>query len=153
MPRRALALLALVIALAAIAGCGGSDDGRGDYVKAVNQAQTTLAQRFRALQARIKPTSTPAEDRRTLTGYETAVHEAVTDLRGVQPPSGLDGLHRRFIGEIADYGTEVRRARTALGSSRPQAVIAAQRRLVTNVGRISARINETISAINRKLKD
>jgi hypothetical protein len=153
MPRRVLALLALLTALVAAAGCGGSDGGRGAYVKAVNDAQTTLAQRFRALQSRIKPTSTPTEDRRTLTGYETAVREAVTDLRGVRPPSGLDDLHRQFIGEIADYGTEVRRARAVLDGSRPEAVIAAQRRLVTNVGRISARINATISAINRKLKD
>jgi hypothetical protein len=157
MPRRAraLSLLAALLVTPALlaAGCGGDDQQRGEYVKAVNDAQNTLAKRFSMLQSRIRPTSTPAQDRRTLSGYESAVRDAVASLRGVDPPDGFAGLHRRFVGDIADYGTEVRRARSSLDSTRPEKVIAAQRRLVTAVGRISARINATIAAINRKLKE
>jgi hypothetical protein len=152
---RVLALLAALLALPAlaVAGCGGDSAARDDYVRSVNDAQNQLAKRFSSLQAQIRPTSTPAQDRRTLEAYEAAVQRAVTDLRGVDPPSGFGDLHRRFIGDIADYGTEVRRARGALDSGRPKEVMAAQQRLVTAVGRISARINDTIAAINRKLKD
>ena len=152
---RALSVLAalLLVPAVAAAGCGGNSQERGDYVKAVNDAQNRLAKRFSTLQSQIKATSTPQEDQRTLTGYETAVREAVTSLNGVNPPNGFDGLHKRFVGEIADYGTEVRRARSSLDSTKPERVIAAQRRLVTAVGQISARINATIAAINRKLKE
>jgi hypothetical protein len=76
----------------------------------------------------------------------------VAELRSVDPPEGLDELHRRFIGEIADYGTEVRKARNKLTTGRAQDALAAQRSLVTAVGRISSRINDTISAINAKLR-
>ncbi|MBI5107004.1 MAG: hypothetical protein HZB46_18820 [Solirubrobacterales bacterium] len=152
---RARALLAALAALALalpLAACGDSEQ-KNDYVAAVNRAQNDLAKRFNELQTRITPTSTPAQDRKTLTGYETAVRRAVTDLKAVDPPKGLDDLHRRFIGDIADYGTEVRRARERLSSGSPRDAIAAQQRLVAAVNRISTRINATISAINDKLRD
>jgi ribosome-binding protein aMBF1 (putative translation factor) len=154
MVRRQLAVLAtaaLVACAAVAAGCGGSSEAEEDYVAAVNNAQTGLAKRFDRLGNRITATSTPQQDRKTLTDYEVAVRDAVGQLRTVEPPGGLDQLHRQFIGEIADYGTEVRKAREKLGTGRPDDAIAAQQALVTAVGRISSRINDTISAINDKL--
>ncbi|HWI70487.1 MAG TPA: hypothetical protein VNT55_00930, partial [Baekduia sp.] len=64
MRARAGALLALILAAVA-AGCGGSKDN-DNYVQALNQAQTGLAQRFTALQKRITTTSSAAQDRKTL---------------------------------------------------------------------------------------
>ena len=55
MRARAGVLLAFIMAVV-VAGCGGDED-RDAYVKALNKAQTELAQRFTALQSRITPTS------------------------------------------------------------------------------------------------
>ena len=71
MRARAGVLLALILAVVA-AGCGGDED-RDAYVKALNNAQTGLAQRFTALQSRITPTSNAAQDIKTLRAYEAAV--------------------------------------------------------------------------------
>jgi hypothetical protein len=151
--RRPAALLALVLALAA-GGCGGGSGSKAAdaYVKEVNAAQNGLAHRFDQLQGAAEATSTPAQDRRTLRAYEAAVAAAVTRLRAADPPADVRTLHQQFVGEIAAYGTEVRRAREALGTGTPQRALAAQRRLVTRVGRITARINDTIDAINRRLR-
>src|SRR3954453_14816201 len=132
--RRPAVLLALVLALATAAGCGGggSGSGAGDaYVKEVNAAQSGLAKRFDQLQNAAAATSTPAQDRRTLRAYEAAVDAAVARLRAADPPADVRRLHEQFVGEIADYGIEVRRARKALRATRPRVALAAQRRLVT----------------------
>ena len=151
-PRAAL-VLSLLVALAALAaGCGGGSQERNDYVKALNNAQTGLAERFQALQTRITPTSTPAQDAKTLRSYEGAVGETVRGLRTVQPPSGFDELHRRFVGEVADYGIALRAARSRLRGDDPQARLAAQGRLRTAIARAGERLNATIRAINTKIK-
>jgi hypothetical protein len=150
MRARAALLLALVLATVA-AGCGSQQDN-GDYVKALNRAQTGLGQRFSALQAGITPTSSAQQDEKTLSAYEAAVRKAVADLRAVDPPSGFDALHRRFIDQVADYGTALRTARGELGGDDPQAILAAQGRLRSAVTRTGTQLNATIRAINQKLK-
>jgi hypothetical protein len=148
--RRAVAVLALVVLAAT--GCGGGDQRRSDYVKSLNRAQTGLAKRFTALQARITPTSTPGQDERTLQAYAGAVRDAVRDLRAVSPPAGFEALHQRFVGQVADYGTALQSARTQLRSDDPQRILAAQGRLRAAIEQTGARLNATIRAINAKLK-
>jgi hypothetical protein len=150
MRARAALLLALLLAAAA-AGCGSTSDN-GDYVKALNRAQTGLAQRFKALQARITPTSSAEQDEKTLSAYEAAVRTAVADLRAVDPPSGFDALHRRFIGQVAGYGTALRTARGEIRGGDPQAILAAQGRLRSAVSRTGTDLDATIRAINQQLK-
>ncbi|HMJ34643.1 MAG TPA: hypothetical protein VK501_12055 [Baekduia sp.] len=150
MRARAALLLALLLVTAA-AGCGSKQDN-GDYVKALNHAQTGLAERFRALQSRITPTSSAKQDQKTLTAYEGAVRTAVADLKAVDPPSGFAALHGRFIAQVAGYGTALRTARGQLGGDDPQAILAAQGRLRTAVARTGTQLDATIQAINQKLK-
>jgi hypothetical protein len=152
MRARAVVLLALLCAAAAAAaGCGAQKD-HGDYIAALNRAQTGLAKRFTALQARITPTSSAKQDAKTLSAYEAAVDDAVAGLRAVKPPAGFDVLHRRFVGEVAGYGTALRTARGELGRDDPQAILAAQGRLRTAVAQTGTRLNATIRAINQKLE-
>jgi hypothetical protein len=149
MRARAGVLLALILAV--VAGCGGNED-RDAYVKALNKAQTGLAQRFAALQSRITPTSNAAQDIKTLRAYEAAVGTTVSDLRAVDPPDGLAPLHRRFVDEVAAYGSALRKTRAELDSDDPRAILAAQGRLRSAVTAAGRRLDATIRAINQKLK-
>jgi hypothetical protein len=150
MRARAGVLLALLLAVVA-AGCGGDKD-RDAYVKALNKAQTGLAQRFTALQSRITPTSNAEQDIKTLRAYEAAVGTTVSDLRAVDPPDGLAPLHRRFVAEVAAYGGALRKARSEFGHDDPRAILAAQGRLRSAVTATGRRLDATIQAINIKLK-
>jgi hypothetical protein len=150
MRARAGVLLALILAVV-VAGCGG-DDHRGDYVKALNTAQNGLARRFTKLQSRITTTSSAAQDRKTLAAYEAAVGTTVGALRAIDPPDGFDGLHRRFVGEVAGYGTALRKARGELAGNDPRAILTAQGRLRGAVAKTGQQLNDTIQAINAKLK-
>jgi hypothetical protein len=150
---RLRAVIVALVAAVAVTGCGGGGKERHDYVSALNRAQDGLAKRFGELQARITPTSTPAQDARTLRAYEGAVQTTVRDLRAIRPPDGFGGLHRRFVGQVAAYGTALHTARANLRSDDPKTILAAQGRLRTAIARTETGINATIRAINAKLKD
>ncbi|MET0602162.1 MAG: hypothetical protein ABW167_09260 [Baekduia sp.] len=150
MRARAGVLLALILAVV-VAGCGGDED-RDAYVKALNKAQTGLAQRFATLQSRVTPTSNAEQDSKTLRAYEAAVETTVDDLRAVDPPDGLAPLHRRFVAQITAYGTALRTARSELDGDDPRAILAAQGRLRSAVTVAGRRLDATIRAINQKLK-
>ena len=148
MPARAAAFV-LVLALAA-AGCGSSSGGgHGAYVKALNQAQTGLQQRFSQLGEKVTATSTPAQDRRTLAAYQRAVTTTVDDLRAIDPPSGFEGLHRQFVGEVADFGSALRQARARIANGD---ALAARTGVKTAAEQTGRRVNATIEAINKKLE-
>jgi hypothetical protein len=150
MRARAGALLALILVVVA-AGCGG-DKAHDSYVKALNASQTELAERFDALQSRITPTSSAGQDIKTLRAYEAAVRTTVSDLRAVDPPAGLGPLHRRFVDEVAAYGSALRKTRAELDSDDPRAILAAQGRLRSAVSAAGRRLDATIRAINQKLE-
>ncbi len=150
MRARAGVLLALMLVIG-VAGCGANKD-HDTYVKALNKAQTGLAQRFAKLQSQVTPTSSAAQDSETLRAYEAAVATTVTDLRAVDPPDGLAALHRRFIDEVAVYGSALRNARAELKGEDPRAILAAQGRLRSAVTATGRQLDATIQAINQKLQ-
>ena len=76
----------------------------------------------------------------------------MAQLRGVEVPARVRGLHARLVGEIGSYGRQIDRARAAFGSRDAQAVLSAQTELVSAVTRVSAQINRTIDAINGELR-
>jgi hypothetical protein len=150
---RAAVLLAVV---AALVGCGSSSDGaakaNADYVRALNAAQSGLAQKFTKLGEKITPTSSAKQDQATLAAYESVVDTTVRQLRALDPPSGLASLHRRFVAQLADYGSAVRTARTRIAGSDPRAILAAQGDLQASLQRTGRQLNATIDAINKTLK-
>jgi hypothetical protein len=154
---RAAVLLAVLGTLAAAAtGCGSDGDGatnaRAGYVQALNGAQSGLARKFTTLGQRISPTSSAKQDQATLTAYEGVVDSTVRQLRAIDPPSGLETLHRRFVAQLAGYGTAVRTARRRIASDDPRAILAAQGRLQASLQQTGQRLNATIEAINKTLK-
>jgi outer membrane murein-binding lipoprotein Lpp len=151
---RRLALLLAAVALAVVAaGCGSDNKAANAYVDAVNRAQNDFASTFDRLSSKITSTSTPEQDQKTLDGFKRAVDKVVGDLRAVEPPDRVKGLHAELVGEIANYGREIDKAKSAFANGSPKAIIKAQTQLVTAVTRVSSQINRTIDAINKKLRE
>ena len=150
--RRLIPVLLIVAAVVA-PGCGSDTKAANDYVDSVNQAQNQFAATFDKLSSQITSTSTAQQDRKTLDGFKQAVDKVVTDLNSVTPPAKVKGLHAQLVSEISAYGTEIDRAKEAFATSDPQAIIKAQTQLVSAVTRVSAQINGTIDAINKKLRE
>ncbi len=155
MPRllRPLALVAALILALVAAGCGNDVEKSNAYVDAVNKAQNDFAVTFDRLNGSITSTSTPAQDRKTLGRFQSAVADVTKRLRAVEPPEAVASLHKQLIQEIGGYGEEVAKARKAFASTDPQKVIAAQTDLVTAVTSVATRINTTIDQINKKLRE
>ena len=152
--RGVISVLLLVAAVLGLAACGQDKAAqqRNAYADQVNRAQSDFAQSFKSLSRRITKTTTPGRGRRTLQGFEDAVDNVVTDLRRIDAPSDVQPLHRRLIDEIAGYGRAIHRAKIAFATGSPQRILRAQSALVSSTTAISARINRTIAAINRRLQ-
>lgn len=148
------AALAALAAAALLAGCGSSDDTKdaNRYVDAVNAAQTRLTTTLDRLSGAISASTSPADDRRALGAFDAAVARAARTLRAVHPPGDVKALHSRLITELDRYGIELRRETAVLRSDDPKALVAAQRRLLASTNESSQRINDTIDAINARLR-
>ncbi|HEU4976450.1 MAG TPA: hypothetical protein VFT50_15255 [Baekduia sp.] len=133
-------------------GGGASSTATARYAAVLNRAGEGLARRFSALQDGVRPTSTPAADRRLLAAYERAVRAAAAQLRAATPPAGLAALHRRLVAQVEGYGAALRDVSDGLDGADGRAVLAAQGRLARVAGSIDRRIDATIAAIDRKLR-
>ncbi len=151
---RRLPLLLVAVALALVgSGCGSDTKAANDYVGSVNKAQSDFAATFDKLSSQITSTSSAQQDRQTLDGFKRAVDKVVVDLRAVKVPSKVKDLHGQLVGEISAYGKEIDKAKQAFSGSDPKAIVKAQTDLVSAVTRVSAQINQTIDAINKKLRE
>jgi hypothetical protein len=145
-------LLAITLALGAVA-CGGNDAReRNAYAAAVNRAQTGFASRFRTLAARISGAKSASEGQRALQGFQREVDRVLARLSAIRAPVGLRALHRRLIGQMRQYGREIAKAKAAFRTRTPATILDAQNALVRATTVVSARINRTVAAINRKLR-
>lgn len=146
-------LVAALLGLGLVA-CGGDDvEESNAYVQAVNTAQTSFAQTFDKLQSQITTQSSAKQDSATLGEFEGAIAAVVKDLRAVEPPGAVTTLHEQLISAIEGYGTTIKEARKAFQSDDASKVLAARTQLSTDVASTSTRINQTIDAINRKLRE
>ena len=151
--RRLAPVLAALALGVVVAGCGSDNKSANSYVDAVNRAQNDFASTFDRLSSQITSTSTPQQDQKTLNGFKRAVDKVVGDLRAVEPPSEVKGLHGELVGEISSYGKEIDKAKSAFANGSPKTIIKAQTQLVTAVTRVSGQIDRTIDAINKKLRE
>jgi hypothetical protein len=152
--RRVIPVLVGVVVMLAASACGTDEAAkqRNTYADEVNRAQNSFAQSFKSLSKRITSTTTPGRGRKTLQGFEDAVDAVVVDLRRIDAPGDVRPLHRRLITEISGYGREIHKAKLAFATGSPQRILRAQSALVEATTAISARINNTIAAINRRLQ-
>ncbi|MEA2179934.1 MAG: hypothetical protein QOG77_3231 [Solirubrobacteraceae bacterium] len=148
-----LVLVLIVACSLALPACGGDDEGAGTaYVERVNKAQQDFAARVDQLSEGITATSSADRDRRTLRAFEQAVDEVGGDLRAIDPPGQVRGLHERLITAVDGYGTDVQEAADALSSRSPEKLRAAQRALAQATTDFGTTLNRTIDEINRELK-
>lgn len=149
---RVVVSLAAAVSLVGTAGCGDTERNN-DYVDAVNKAQNAFAATFDRLQGEITSTSSPNKDKTTLNRFQAAIDKVVADLRAVDTPERVKSLHQRLIAQIASYGDEIDKAEKAFSSKDPARILGAQSRLVTAVTQVSTKINATIDAINKRLRE
>lgn len=148
-------LLALaLLALAALAG--GCASGRvkeaNRYVAAVNKAQTRFAQGSERLLARISPTSSAVQDRRTLARFYAVVDGFAGRLREIAPPARVRPQHRRLIAAVERFSTSLRAAGADITARDAGRILDGQQELAKATARVTSAINETVVAINRALK-
>ncbi|HEX7299437.1 MAG TPA: hypothetical protein VF257_10540 [Solirubrobacteraceae bacterium] len=151
--RRLASVLVLVACALVVAGCGGDTKRANAYVEAVNMAQNDFASTFDRLSTRITSKSTQVEDQKTLDGFRAAVDKVVGELRAIEVPSKVRGLHGQLVSEISAYGAQIDKAKGAFADRDAQAIVEAQNDLVGAVTRVSTQINRTIEAINKKLRE
>ncbi len=142
-----------VLALGALAGCGGDVEESNEYVEAVNTAQSDFARTFDDLQREIDARSTPEDDAATLGKFEKAIDAVVEDLRAAEPPERVAAEHDALIDEVTRYGGIISEAREQFDSDVPREILAARTELSTDVAATSTRINRAIDAINRGLRE
>jgi hypothetical protein len=141
------------VAAALLAGCGpGAAHEANRYADAVNRAQSRFERTVNSLSGRIGTTSDLAGDRRVLRNFDAAVGRVVGELRAIKPPARVASLHERLVGQIDGYGRLIRAESEALQSGDARRLVAAQQRLLAATRSVSAKLNTTIQAINRRLQ-
>ncbi len=154
--RRRLPAAAVMLVVAVFAaGCGGDDTGaKNTYVGQVNKAQEEFAATFERLAGQITATSSAADDRRTLRGFQKAIDATTADMRAIRPPAEVKNLHADFVDELAGYGDAIAKAEKGLGAANNVTDISkAQADLAQSTSRTSAAVNRTIAEINTKLRE
>jgi len=148
-----LALACVALVGAVLAGCGSDSGSKNDYVDRMNQVQSRFATTFESLAGQITATSTPDADRRTLEAARQSLDQTVAQLRKVHPPQQVAKLHDQLASEVEAYGNALTAAADALGSSDADVRAKATANLSEATSRTSADVNQTITAINRKLHE
>lgn len=144
--------LASLIAVVALAGCGGNADEANDYVEQVNGVQSALTQQFTSLAGRVTRVSQPEADARALREYEAAVDKAVSDLRAIDPPGEVKADHEMLVKATASYGPAIETARKVFEGQNARAIIKAQTDLNTSVRETTSKVNALASEINAALR-
>lgn len=137
------------------AGCGGGNvEEKNAYVEEVNRVQEEFAATFERLAGQVTSTSTAREDRRTLEGFGRTVDETVDELRQVEPPEDVRGLHEELVDEISGYGEAIATAEAQFTASASlEQLTKAQARLAESTSRTSSAVNQKIGEINARLRE
>lgn len=138
--------MAALLAVVALAGCGGDDeDAKADraYIDQVNGA----VQRF-AREAKRLPAGFEAD---TLHTYSATLERTASDLRAIEPPSSVANLHAQLAGDVSTYADAIGAAATAPLSEDPERVVAAQQKLLQATTTANREVNRTLKAIGQTL--
>lgn len=153
---RFLALVLLAAGAVALSACGdeaNSRDAKNAYVAKVNAAQNEFAATVTTVSRQITPKSSPAQDRRTLQRFETAIQDVVKKLEAIEVPSDVATEHKQLVAAMSDFGTEIDKATAALRDPDTRSIAEAQRAIATATQNVNGQIDAAIAAINSKLRE
>jgi hypothetical protein len=150
---RAAAVTMAALALVVVAGCGGGGGtSSNDYAKAINKVQTDFAANIQKAGSSTGTGSDPLKSaQQTFTNLDTAIAKAVSDLKAVNPPDKVKGLHNDLVSEMTEFESDVKTAASSLKSKDPSKLTAAQAKFAASAGTLGTRISKTIDQINQKL--
>jgi len=152
---RLLALVALLAGATALAACGGDDEreAKNAYVAEVNTAQEEFASRITTVSQQITDKSSPAQDRRTLQRFETAIEAVVERLRAIDVPDDVETEHEQLVDAMTAFGAEIGKATDALRNPDTRSIAEAQRAVSLATQTVNGEIDAAIAAINSKLRE
>lgn len=148
--RSAVALLLLLAALLS-AGCGNDATASNAYVTQVQQAQRTFADSFTNVRRRLAPSSTVAQDRRTLSDFAAAARRFTVALERIEPPDAVRAQHGRLVALVRKYGRGIDRAERQLDGASERERASVRSDLSTSVQDTQDDIGAAINAINAGL--
>jgi hypothetical protein len=144
-------IVAAVLALVLLAGCGGNTKAKNAYVSAVNRAQTDFVSVVDDSESRISSNGNDTETATQLDMIRAAAAKVVVELRGLKPPSGVGPLHAKLVREAQGLVAAFQKAVAAYRSADPAKILTAKVDLSKDVGAINSQLNATIQALNAKL--
>jgi hypothetical protein len=146
---RSALVVAAVLSLVAVAGCGGDTASKNDYVDALNKVQTD----FKDSVTKSGSAGSATEAKDVFANLSTAIDKLIADLKGVEAPDEVKDLHNDLITEMTEFKSQVEDAGSSLASGDPKAIVAAQTKFATEASQLATKIGTTITDINKELQD
>ena len=153
--RLLLPLLALIVLATGLAACG-SDDGssnsdKNDYIEKVNAAQKEFADG--AAKLNLASPSSPEDFKKSLDGLDPLLSGIVSDLEGIDPPEEVQAEHDKLTNSMKEYQQTVNENKEGLTSGEQAATQKSAQAIATASQQFSTEFDQTVNAINQKLRE
>jgi ABC-type uncharacterized transport system auxiliary subunit len=160
--RHILAVAALLLVAALLAGCGGSKSptrtstastsasAGNRYVGQLNQAQLEFQTTIARLSEPVKQIS-PVQARARLVNIQHALQEVVTRISRIKPPPTVAALHAQLTREIASFSAQFKAFTRSVASGNRAKIASAHQALVRGSQALAAHSAATIAQINSAL--
>ena len=153
--RLLLPLLALVVLATGVVACGGDDGSstsdKNDYIEAVNAAQKEFADG--AAKLNLANPSSPEDFKKSLDGLDPLLSGIVADLEKIDPPEEVQAEHDKLTNSMREYQKTVNENKEGLTSGEQSATQESAQAIATASQQFSTEFDQTVNAINQKLRD
>ena len=119
----------LLIAVVAVAACGGASEESNRYITKLTAAQERFQRAATKLGAEPTTSSTPRQDRQTLSRYADAIADTIVALRAIDVPSEVVAEHRRLIAAFTTWHRDIQRFIAAIEQPTSSGLARARRRI------------------------
>jgi uncharacterized protein YukE len=152
--RRALPLLALLLALIG-AGCGGGDDGGGTkttsasdkqaYAAQLQAASGTLQKTFGSISDQLGSNTSAKQIADRLAKGADAVDQAADKFGSITPPPAAKAAHQKLVTGLHEIADQLRKASTAARANDTKTLSAALKALLQGEG--AKKLNEATAEL------